>query len=279
MNIKGKTISIWSMRIFLIIMAVFSIFPVVFAFYTSFKNNQEFYTNIWALPEKLRIENYSNAIITARLGEYAVNSIIISVVSLSVMLVIGIMASYALARLHIVGAEIILLGMILIQVLPTEALIIPEYIIVSRLGLLNIRYMAMIIPYISWMLPGTIIILTNFFKTIPVELIESARIDGATEMKTMRKVIIPLMKAPVSTCLVFNFCFVWGELMWAQLTTLSREDGLPLSIGLLNLKGLYSTDWGMMTAAICLITIPMLILFIFTQKYFIAGLTAGGVKG
>ena len=267
------------MRIFLIIMAVFSIFPVVFAFYTSFKNNQEFYTNIWALPEKLRIENYSNAIITARLGEYAVNSIIISVVSLSVMLVIGIMASYALARLHIVGAEIILLGMILIQVLPTEALIIPEYIIVSRLGLLNIRYMAMIIPYISWMLPGTIIILTNFFKTIPVELIESARIDGATEMKTMRKVIIPLMKAPVSTCLVFNFCFVWGELMWAQLTTLSREDGLPLSIGLLNLKGLYSTDWGMMTAAICLITIPMLILFIFTQKYFIAGLTAGGVKG
>ncbi len=279
MNIKGKMISIWSMRIFLIFMAVFSIFPVVFAFYTSFKNNQEFYTNIWALPEKLRIENYSNAIITARLGEYTINSIIISVVSLSVMLVIGIMASYALARLHIAGAEIILLAMILIQVLPTEALIIPEYIIVSRFGFLNIRYMAMIIPYISWMLPGTIIILTNFFKTIPVELIESARIDGATEIKTMRKVIIPLMKAPVSTCLVFNFCFVWGELMWAQLTTLSREDGLPLSIGLLNLKGLYSTDWGMMTAAICLITIPMLILFIFTQKYFIAGLTAGGVKG
>ena len=260
-------------------MAVFSIFPLIFAFYTSFKNNQEFFKNIWALPETFRVENYINAFITGKIGEYALNSIFIAVVSLSVTIVFAVLAAYALARLNIKGAELILVMLILIQVLPTESIIIPEYMIVSRLGLLDIKYAAMILPYIGWMLPGSIIILSNFFKTIPMELIESARIDGATEMTTMRKIIVPLMKAPVATCLVFNFCFVWGELMWAQLTTLSRTDGLPLSIGLLNLKGMYSTDWGVTTAGICMIVIPMYVLFIFTQKYFIAGLTAGGVKG
>lgn len=279
MNTKKGSVSVWIIRVFLIIMAVVSIFPVLFAFYTSFKNNQEFYANIWALPETLRVENYVNAFITGKIGEYALNSVFIAAVSLAVTIVFAVLAAYALSRLKIRGAELILVLLILIQVLPTESIIIPEYMIVSRLGLLNVKYAAMILPYIGWMLPGTIIILSNFFKTIPMELIESARIDGATEVKTMTKIIVPLMKAPVATCLVFNFCFVWGELMWAQLTTLSRTDGLPLSIGLLNFKGLYSTDWGMTTAAICMIIIPMYVLFIFTQKYFIAGLTAGGVKG
>lgn len=279
MNTKKGSASVWIIRVFLIVMAVFSIFPLIFAFYTSFKNNQEFYQSIWALPETLHFENYSNAFVVGKVGEYALNSIFIAVVSLSVTIAFAVLAAYALSRLKIPGAELILVLLILIQVLPTESLIIPEYMIVSRLGLLNVKYAAMIFPYIGWMLPGTIIILSNFFKTIPVELIESARIDGATEMTTMRKIIVPLMKAPVATCLVFDFCFVWGELMWAQLTTLSRTDGLPLSIGLLNFKGMYSTEWGQLTAAICMIIIPMYVLFIFTQKYFIAGLTAGGVKG
>lgn len=279
MNTKKGNVSVWVIRIFLIIMAVFSIFPLIFAILTSFKNNPEFYANIWALPEKLRVENYVNAFVVGKVGEYALNSIFIAAVSLSVTIVFAVLAAYALARLKIKGAELILVMLILIQVLPTESIIIPEYMIVSRLGLLNVKYAAMILPYIGWMLPGTIIILSNFFKTIPMELIESARIDGATEMTTMRKIIVPLMKAPVATCLVFNFCFVWGELMWAQLTTLSRSDGLPLSIGLLNFKGMYSTEWGQLTAAICMVIVPMYVLFIFTQKYFIAGLTAGSVKG
>ena len=173
----------------------------------------------------------------------------------------------------------LLVGLILIQILPTESLIIPEYMIVSRLGLLKTKYWAMILPYVGWMLPGTIVILANFFKTIPMELIEAARIDGASEFKTMTRIIAPLMKSSIATCLVFDFCFVWGELMWAQIATLVKEEGIPLTIGLLNFKGLYSTDWGATAAAICIITLPLYVLFLFTQKYFIEGLTAGSVKG
>lgn len=279
MNTKKLDLLVWVIRFILILFAICSVFPLIFAVLTSLKNNQEFYKNIWALPETLKIENYFTAIIDGKIGEYAVNSIVISAVSLFLVLLLAILAAYALSRMNIPGATMLLVGLILIQILPTESLIIPEYMIVSRLGLLKTKYWAMILPYVGWMLPGTIVILANFFKTIPMELIEAARIDGASEFKTMTRIIAPLMKSSIATCLVFDFCFVWGELMWAQIATLVKEEGIPLTIGLLNFKGLYSTDWGATAAAICIITLPLYVLFLFTQKYFIEGLTAGSVKG
>ncbi len=279
MNTKKIQPSVWIIRVILLLFALVSIFPVIFAIMTSFKTNQEFYKNIWAIPEAFRIENYVNAVTVGRIGEYAINSIVIAIVALAMVLIISILASYSLARMKIPGAEFLLLLLILIQILPTESLLIPEYMIVTKLGLLKTKYLGIILPYVGWMMPGTIIILSNFFKTIPVELIESSRIDGASEFTTMTKIIAPLTKAPIATCLVFDFCFVWGELMWAQIATLAKDEGIPLSIGLLNFKGLYSTDWGATAAAICIITIPLYVLFLFTQRYFIEGLTAGGVKG
>lgn len=279
MNTKKLDVSVWVIRFILILFAICSVFPLIFAVLTSLKNNQEFYKNIWALPESLKFENYVTAVIDGKIGEYAVNSIVISAVSLFLVLLVAILAAYALSRMNIPGATMFLVGLILIQILPTESLIIPEYMIVSRLGLLKTKYWAMILPYVGWMLPGTIVILANFFKTIPMELIEAARIDGASEFKTMTRIIAPLMKSSIATCLVFDFCFVWGELMWAQIATLVKEEGIPLTIGLLNFKGLYSTDWGATAAAICIITLPLYVLFLFTQKYFIEGLTAGSVKG
>lgn len=231
------------------------------------------------MPESFHFGNYITALIGGKIGEYAINSVIISAISLFLVLLIAILAAYALSRMNLPGASTFLVLLILIQILPTESLIIPEYMIVSKLGLLKTKYWAMILPYVGWMLPGTIVILANFFKTIPMELIEAARIDGASEFQTMTRIIAPLMKSSIATCLVFDFCFVWGELMWAQIATLVKEDGIPLTIGLLNFKGLYSTDWGATAAAICIITIPLYILFLFTQKYFIEGLTAGSVKG
>ena len=280
MSTKKLSLSGVLIRLFLVIMSLVSLVPLAFSIVTSFKNNKEFYKNILALPEVPHVENYPNAIVTGKIGSYVTNSVVIAAISLSLVLVMGVLAAYALSKIRIPGAEAMLLFLILIQILPTESLVIPEYIIVSKLGLLRTTYFAMIVPYVSWMLPGTIIILSNFFKSVPTELVEAARIDGATEAQTMKKVILPLMKAPISTCLVFNFCFVWGELMWAQIATLVKEKGIPLTIGLLNFKGINgNTSWGELAAAICIVTIPLYVLFLFTQKYFIEGLTAGGVKG
>ena len=255
------------------------VFPVVFAAITSLKSTDEFYRNIWALPEEILVSNYGKAFQVGRLGEYMINSVIISIASLACIQILALLAAYALSRLKIPHVEIFLVALLLMQVLPTESMIIPLYITVSKLHMLDIPYMSTILGYVGWSLPGTIIILKNFFDTVPMDLLEAARIDGSGEVNTMTRIILPLMKAPMMTCLIMNFTYVWGELMWAQVTTLLTDKGIPITVGLLNFKGQYGTNWPLLTAAIVIILVPLLVIFIALQKYFVAGLTAGSVKG
>lgn len=204
---------------------------------------------------------------------------IISAASLVSIQVLALLAAYALSRLKIPHVEIFLMALLLMQVLPTESMIIPLYIIVSKLHLLNIPYISTILGYVGWSLPGTIIILKNFFDTVPSDLLEAARIDGSGELNTMGRIILPLMKGPMVTCLIMNFTYVWGELMWAQVTTLLTDKGVTITVGLLNFQGQYGTNWPLLTAAIVMILVPLIVIFVVLQKYFVAGLTAGGVKG
>ena len=212
---------------------VIYIFPVIFAAITSFKTSQEFYANIWALPSELLFSNYVSAFEVGHIGRYMINSVIISVITLICIQVLALLAAYALSRLKIPHVEIFLLVLLLLQVLPTESVIIPLYIIVSRLHLLDIPFAATILGYVGWSLPGTIIILKNYFDTIPMDLMEAARIDGSGEFQTMTRIVLPLMKAPMVACLIMNFTYVWGELMWAQITTLLTDEGLTITVGLL----------------------------------------------
>jgi len=277
MNIK------WSLsipiRILLILMSAIGLYPIVFTFFTSLKSTEEFYSNLWSLPSRLSFENYVQAFDVGRLGEYFFNSVVIAVMTLLVVNILGIFAAYALARLHVPLSRLIITLLLIIQILPTESMIIPLYILLSKLNLLSMIYIPISIVYIGWLLPVTIIILWNFFLTIPVELMESARIDGCGELSTMSRIAFPLSGPAVATVTVLNVTGIWGELMWAQIATLSTDKGIPLTVGLLNFQGQYQTNWGLLTAAICMIIIPLIIIFIFLQKYFIQGLTAGAVKG
>lgn len=266
-------------RILLILMASVFLFPVLFALNTSFKTLSEFYKDVWALPEQLLFNNYIQAFVTGNLGEYFLNSFFIAVVSLASIQVLALSAAYALSRLKIPGSSYIIFGLFIINILPKESIIIPLYITLSNIGLLRIAFVSTIIGYVGWSLPGSIIILKNFFETIPIELIEAARIDGSGEVYTMVKIVLPLMKSAMATVMVFNFIFVWGELMWAQITTLLTNKGIPLTVGLINFQDQYGTDWPRLTAAICMVVIPLFIVFIFLQKYFVKGLTSGSVKG
>lgn len=255
------------------------IFPVAFAAITSLKSTDEFYASIWALPKEFLVSNYAKAFSVGKIGTYMMNSVIISAASLVSIQVLALLAAYALSRLKIPHVEIFLMALLLMQVLPTESMIIPLYIIVSKLHLLNIPYISTILGYVGWSLPGTIIILKNFFDTVPSDLLEAARIDGSGELNTMGRIILPLMKGPMVTCLIMNFTYVWGELMWAQVTTLLTDKGVTITVGLLNFQGQYGTNWPLLTAAIVMILVPLIVIFVVLQKYFVAGLTAGGVKG
>jgi len=289
MNINASTKShsklnktplyVWVFRIILIVLSISCLYPIVFSFQTSLKTMNEFYKNIWAMPEVLRFSNFTDALIKGKVGEYFMNSVIIAVISLFFIEVISIMAAYSITRLKLPKPELIIMFCFVIQMLPTETIIIPLYSMMSKLGFLKTPYLPIVLAYIGWSVPGTTIILKNFFDTIPVELLEAARIDGSGEVTTMFKIVLPLMKSALATCIVMNFTFVWGELMWARTATLVTTRGIPITVGLLNFKTQYGTNWPLLCAAVCIIVIPLYVVFIFLQKYFVSSLTAGGVKG
>ncbi|HHV12938.1 MAG TPA: carbohydrate ABC transporter permease [Clostridiales bacterium] len=285
MSIKMKRffarnpLHIWVFRLVLVVLALVYICPILFAIITSLKTEREFYSNIWALPQNIRLENYISAFKVGKIGEYFGNSVIIAIGSIIPIEICAVLLAYAIARLKLPKTELILIFCFAIQLLPTETIIIPLYITMSKLSILSVPYMPMILAYAGWSIPGTAIIMKNYFDTVPSELLEAARIDGAGEVTTLFRVMLPLMKGVLATCIVMNFTFVWGEMMWARTATIVTTKGIPLTVGLMNFKSDLGTQWPLLCAAICLVIIPLYLLFLFLQKYFVASLTAGGVKG
>ena len=267
------------MRIFMILLSVCSLYPILFILFTSMKSRNEFYQSVWALPSRFNIGNYVDAIVSGHIGEYFINSVIITGISLIFILIFSILSAYGLSRLHVPGCELILLLLFVCQMLPQEAMLIPLYVVSSKYGLFQIPYISTIIPYIGWTLAGSIVMLKMFFDTFPQEIVEAARIDGCTELQTMIRVVAPTMKPSICTVMMLAFCGCWGELMWAKQSTLLTDKGITITVGLLRFQGANSTDWGMLTAAVIIIIIPLLIVFCFTQKYLVAGFTGGAVKG
>ena len=139
--------------------------------------------------------------------------------------------------------------------------------------------MGLILPYIAWQIPFSMYIIKQYFETIPSELIESGRIDGCTEFQAFFHIMLPLVKPAMATIVVFTFIGNWGELMWANIATASNATIKTLPVGLLNCKTEMGVEWGQYTAGICMVTLPLMLVFGYFQKYFVSGLTNGAVKG
>ena len=277
MHMKGDGKARGFSRTLLILYCAVIVFPIIFVVMTSFKSTSEFYTNVWGLPQHVAWENYATAWNDAKIGQYMLNSVIIVSVVLIVSLIVGALAGYALSRFRIKHAEIIMLAILACTMLPSESVIMPLYLITSKLGRIGSR-LSLIIPYIAWGLPMTIYIFRNFFDTIPNELLEAARIDGCTEVQTFTKVAIPLMLPAIATNAILIFVAWWGELLWATVA-LASSSMKTIPIGMVSFSAQFGTNWGPMCAAICIILIPLVVFFCFVQKYFVQGLTGGAVKG
>ena len=140
-------------------------------------------------------------------------------------------------------------------------------------------YLALILPYTAWSLPVSMYILKNFFATVPMDIIESARIDGCRELRTFWNVVLPLIQPALASVIVLTFIHNWGELMWAQIVTSASLALKTLPIGLLSFRLEMGVEWGPYAAGLVMVTIPLLLVFGYFQKHFVAGLTQGAVKG
>ena len=267
----------WIFRIILIIFVIITIYPMIFVLLTSLKSSNEFYNNIWLWPKKVAWGNYQYAWQVAKIGDYFLSSVIVVATVTIATLILGALAGYALAKLNIPKANIIVVVIFLLSMLPSESIIMPMYILVSKVKLTG-TYWSLIGPYIGWGLALTIYIYRNFFRTVPMEILEAARIDGCSEAKTFARVVFPIMIPATATNAIFTFLGWWGELLWASIE-LSTSSIKTLPLGVTAFVQSSGTDWGPLSAASCIILVPVIIFFLFTQKYFVSGLTGGAVKG
>ena len=262
----------------LILWAAICLFPVYWMFTFSLKNNEEIFgANVMGLPQNWLWQNYSRALNVGNMGQYFLNSLIVTITSILFVLIAAIMATYAMTRLQWKGRKRMNSFFMLGLTIPIHAAIVPLYTTLSRAGMLN-SYWALIIPYSAFSLSMGILISIGFMGDIPYDLDEAAFLDGCGVWGIFFRVIAPLMLPAVSTVGIYTFLQCWNELMFATVF-ISKDAFKTLPVGIQSLSGQYTTEWGPIGAALAMATIPTLIVYIFLSKQIQESFIAGAVKG
>ena len=258
---------------------VVSLYPLLYLIFFSLKTNNEiFYTNPLGLPNPPHFSNYLDAINSFNIPLYFKNSLIVTIISITALLVLSITFAYAVARLTWRGNRAannyITIGLFI----PTQVILIPLAVLVRDLGIAN-THAALILPYIAFNLAFSSMIFYGFFRTIPFEIEESAYMDGASVYRTFAQIMVPLVKPAVATVTIFAFLNIWNEYPIAMmLITNMKMKTLPT--GLMSFTGQFSTDWGPMGAAMVLASIPMIIVYLLLGDQVEKALSMGAaVKG
>jgi ABC-type glycerol-3-phosphate transport system permease component len=259
------------------IAVVVTIYPIIWMFFDSLKSNSEFYTNIWGPPRDAQWINYPDAWEIGRIGVYFMNSVIVTVATLFVVLVVTSMAAYAFARLRFPGSNALFFFLLASMMIPHAVMTIPIFSVVSQLGLANTR-ISMILVYSAGAVAFGTFILRAYFMSIPKELEEAAMIDGCSPIGAFFRVILPLARPGLATLLIFTGLGTWNEYFIGSILV-RTPDLRTLPIGLVGFVERYTTNYPQLFAALVMITIPVIVLYILGQRQFQSGLTAGAVKG
>lgn len=243
---------------------------------SSLKTAADFMGNPVGLPLTITFDNYRLAWEQARLGQFFLNSIVVTVLSVVGITLLGAMAAYGLSK-HFRGNQLLFIYFLLGMMIPAQATIITLFVFLKQISLLN-TFTGLILVYIAQSLPLAILIFSGFFKTIPKELEEASMLDGCSEWKTFWLIILPVSKPVLATVIILTGLAVWND-FFLPLVLIMDQDKLTLPVGLLRLRGEFSTNWPQFFAAMNIIALPIIILFLFLQKQFIKGLTSGSVKG
>ena len=261
-----------------IIWMIVNLFPVYWMFTFSLKSNSEIFgSNVVGLPQDWLWSNYTKALSTGNMGLYFLNSAIVAVATILITLAVALMATYALTRFIWKRRRTLNKFFMLGLTIPIHASIVPVYVTLSRLHLLN-TYWALIIPYAAFSLSMAILVCTGFMNEIPRELDEAACIDGCGVWGIFFRIIVPLMKPAVATVGIYTFLQCWNELMFANIF-ISKSALRTLPVGVQALSGQYTTEWGPIGAALVLATFPTLIVYVFLSKKIQDSFIAGAIKG
>lgn len=274
-GVKNIILSVCSILLLCILL-----FPLFWILSTSLKTEQEiFRIPPTIIPETLNLNSYAAQIETGDFNMFRsfANSFIISIGATFISVILAVPASYGIAKYRFRGRKIMLLSFLVTQMLPVAVLLTPMFILFKGMNLYNTAGAA-ILADATIGIPFSILILKNYFASIPRELEEAAYIDGCNHFSAFIRVLIPIAKPGVMVCGIFSFLYAWGDLAYGMTFILDQQKR-PITAGIFNFMGQYGTKWSYLTAFAVVTIIPVALIFIFMQKYIISGMTSGAVKG
>jgi multiple sugar transport system permease protein len=276
MDTTAREKVLWSIAILLVLL--YALIPVLWITSLSLKPTADIGDRKF-IPETFTLDNYDQIFSTNLFNASLVNSIGIAAISTLIAIFLASMAAYALSRLDFGGKTLILSGALAIAMFPAISIVGPLFDMWRSLGLFD-TWLGLIIPYMTFTLPLAIYTLSAFFREIPWELEQAARVDGATPMQAFTKVIVPLAAPGVFTSAILVFIFAWNDFIFANTLT-STEDArtVPSALAFFTGGSQFEDPTGVISAAAVVVTIPIIIMVLIFQRRIVAGLTAGAVKG
>ncbi len=273
---KEKLINLL-LQVFIILFTIGTIYPVLWVIKVALGPNKGLTISLRLLPEHPSFTNFEYVLFKKPFFIWLFNSAVVASLTTLLGIFLAATAGYAFSRFRFPGRTAGLLSFLITQMFPGTMMMIPLYLIVDMLGLIN-KLLGLIIVYSTTAIPFCVWMLKGYFDTIPKELEEAALIDGASRVKIFYKIVLPLAKPAIAVTALFSFMTGWNEFILAA-TFMNKEEAYTLPVGLQNFVGHYSQDWGYFAAGAILVSIPVVTLFYFLQKYLVTGLTAGSVKG
>lgn len=261
----------------LVMVLVLTITPILLMVSSTFKTRTEIAQDPMALPTRFNTDNLIKAWTVGRFGRYAWNSIIITIPTVLGVVALSSLAGYGFARHNFAGKRFFFMLFLVGLMVPFQSIMIPLFIDLQRMNILG-TYLAMILPAIGLGLPFGIYLMQAFFRGLPQELSDSAKVDGCNEFQVFWNIILPLTVPAVSSLAIFQFVWTWNAFLM-PLVYLNKEELRPMTLGLMFFQGRYTSDYAMISAAVTITSLPLILVYVLLQRQFLRGLTAGAIKG
>ena len=272
--VKSRAIgAIGILRIGYVILIAYPLFNMIIS---SLKPTREILQHPFSLPANPDFSSYKRVWIDMGFSTFFINSIIVTVSSMALVLLFGSMASYAISRYVFKGNTLLYMIFLSGIMLPLKAAIIPLFMIIRKLGLMD-NFLSVIFIFTAMGIPSTIFILSGFFKAIPADLEYAARIDGCNDFSIYSKIMMPVIAPGIALVTIYNAVPIWNDFFF-PLVFLHNRSLKTLPVGLSTFFGQHSTNWTLLFTGLTVAILPMMILYLFMSKYFIKGMTAGAIK-
>jgi raffinose/stachyose/melibiose transport system permease protein len=272
----GTPVVVGLIFVFLLLYFIAIAYPLFWMVINSFKNTADIFNDSWGLPKEWLFSNYATAW-QQGVSSYFINSVIITVGTCLLTVLISALCAFGLTRFQIKGGKFLLLFVSAGLMFSPQSSLIPLYELIQQMGIFDTHW-ALILTFTAYRIPLTVLLIRSFFLSIPKELEESAYLDGATTLDVFGRIFLPMSKPILFTGVILTAYYAWNEFLFS-LIFIQTEEVKPITSGLLVFKDALNTNWGVLMAGLVISALPLIVVFMLMQKYFVRGLADGSVKG